>query len=728
MGRGYFGNSADFFGKVASGATTAFKDVQDWLDVEGRKGVADPNRESSSYDQKQAALAAQVATQAATKNSALTNFQNRPTNPNGSSATINRAMSNLAASRNPAAFNSQGPLRNNANALANLNLDGLTGQLNTPATAANARANAAAQQQRLQDIAFASAEFGAPTQTRVATNMGQANSLDLSKLESPTNVKATPITANPITPVTPVTPVAPVAPVVPVTPVAPVAPVAPVNPGPTVDQSLRGLFGELSTQDFTQQIKDLMAEREAGLVGLNKQSLDQLAAGVALRTTQIGDISKALTESLGTLDADRTGQQANLFATVAKRAQEMLTGVETNISDARTGLGPQVTDEFEQVAQLVSGLTKSQGASSNDAMARLGQISNMAATERLAAPASLAAESKLALSDQEFNYKNQLQTALKEGLLGLGEEETARLFNEAMRQEEFGNQRDSDMMQALVNNTLTQDARKYQSAEAEIGRNFQSDEALLGREFQGDQAGINRAFQSNEASLGRNFTGGQNELNRQASRDAAAYSAANQLSLQNDAQKFTQDQQIIENEVAATAAAAEEDGLIAAANYVGIDPITYKGMSSAQRLAASNSMMEQQKLIGQGAAAAPPGTLLRLREMYPKVDDAIFVHVQSLVGLRAEFDNDPASVDGTWDSQKDGYLNKISETADYQAYALNSSDRAVVDQLYTIFQNELDINAQILSKEKSAAGALKQSDKAIASGRGTTADSILSRR
>jgi hypothetical protein len=295
------------------------------------------------------------------------------------------------------------------------------------------------------------------------------------------------------------------------------------------------------------------------------------------------------------------------------------------------------------------------------------------------------------------------------------------------------------MMQALVNNTLTQDARKYQSAEAEIGRNFQSgeallgrefqsDEALLGREFQGDQAGINRAFQSNEASLGRNFTGGQNELNRQASRDAAAYSAANQLSLQNDAQKFSQDQQIIENEVAATAAAAEEDGLIAAANYVGIDPITYKGMSSAQRLAASNSMMEQQKLIGQGAAAAPPGTLLRLREMYPKVDDSIFVHVQSLVGLRAEFDNDPASVDGTWDSQKDGYLNAISKTDPYQAYALNSSDKAVVDQLYTIFQNELNIDAQILGKEKSAAGALKKSDKAIASGRGTTADSVLSRR
>ena len=632
---------------VADKALRKFKDVQDWLDISGTKGFADPNRESSSYAEKQAAL---------TK-------QNLPTNPNGSSATINKGLADLINKRN------------NANALANRNLDGLTGYLKTPNTAANARANAA-QQQRLQDIAFANAEFGVPTQSRVATNLGQTG-LTMGDLVSVA-------LDNPVTSTTSAPTGSTKDTGGPGTGPGPGDGPPPGPPSTTVDESIRGLFGELSTQDFTQQIKDLMAEREAGLVGLNKQSLDQLAAGVALRTTQIGDISKALTESLGTLETDRTGQQAKLMAAVAKRAQEMLTGVETNISDARTDLGPQVTDEFEQVAQLVSGLAKSQSGSSNDAMARLAEVSNMAAAERLAAPASLAAESKLALSDQEFNYKNQLQTALQEGLLNIGQEETAAIFNEAMRQEQFNNQRDSDMMQALINNTLTEDARKYQSAENEIARDFTREQAIFNRETGNLSRASSQAFSKSE---------------RLASQD------------------YKDSVSLLEQSVSDAAALAESQGLIAAANFAGIDPITYKAFSAAQRKAATDRAIEKQILRGVGDFASPQGSLARIKEMTPGVKPEWWLIVQEAVGADQQDPNDPNAGAAYIESLKAEGLDA----------GLSKTDIAAITQLYQNYTNDIQLvlNQAELASQLAAQAA---SDEAVASGRGASADSVLTRR
>ena len=642
-------------GFVADKGLRKFRDLQDYFDVEGSKGVADPDRKSSSYDEKQAALIK----------------QNRPTNPNGSSATINKGLANLIADRN------------NANALANLNLDGLTAQLNTPATAANAAratANAAAQQQRLQDIAFANAEFGVPTQSRVATNMGQTG---LTMGDLPSVALDNPVASTPSTPPGPPGPSDPPGPSGP----PPGPPGPPSGPAPVagVDESIRGLFGELSTQDFTQQIKDLMTEREANLVGLNKQSLDQLAASVALRTTQIGDISKALTESLGTLETDRTGQQAKLMAAVAKRAQEMLTGVETNISDARTDLGPQVTDEFEQVAQLVSGLAKSQSLSSNDAMARLSQVGNMAATERLAAPASLAAESKLALGDQEFNYKNQLQTALKEGLLNIGQEETAAIFNEAMRQEQFNNQRDSDMMQALVNNTLTEDARKYQSTENEIARDFTREQSIFNRETGNISRASSQAFSKSE---------------RLASQD------------------YKDSVSLLEQSVSDAAALAEDQGLIAAANFAGIDPITYKAFSAAQRKAATDRAIEKQILRGVGDFASPQGSLARIKEMNPGVKPEWWLIVQEAVGADQQDPNDP--------NAGAAYIESL-EAPDFTSNGISKTDVAAITQLYQNYTNDIQLvlNQAELASQLAAQAA---SDEAVASGRGASADSVLTRR
>ena len=621
----------------------------------------------SDSPQEKANLAAMAARAAAYN---LKNTPNRGTiNPNSGRAAIDSAL-----------------VKSNPNPVTSV----------TPRNFVRSTPASRAEQQRLQDIAFANAEFGVPTQTRVPTNLGQTG-LTMGDLPSvafdnpvaPTTSAST----GPSTPTTPVTPVAPV------TPVTPVTPAPPGPPSTTVDESIRGLFGELSTQDFTQQIKDLMAEREASLVGLNKQSLDQLAAGVALRTTQIGDISKALTESLGTLDANRTEQQANLFATVAKRAQEMLTGVETNISDARTGLGPQVTDEFEQVAQLVSGLAKSQGASSNDAMARLGQISNMAATERLAAPASLAAESKLALSDQEFNYKNQLQTALQEGLLNIGEEETAAIFNEAMRQENFNNTREQDMISALANDVFTKDARNYQSAEADIARGFQA-----------AQAGESRAFQSE-----------QNELNRQASKDAAAYSAVVNMQMQNDAQRFSKDERIasenynddirgIEQAAAATAAEAQEAGIVAMSKYLDIPEIIYLNMTDQQKNEASKIKVERDILQGKGRLAAEPGSLQYMRDTSPGIEPEVFAHVEALIGIRADSGDEITGFDeAKFEKAKTKYLEDLQDTGTGGAYGINKADALVVESLFdqwakadAIYKQQVQRQAAATEKEAAA--------------------------
>ena len=216
------------------------------------------------------------------------------------------------------------------------------------------------------------------------------------------------------------------------------------------------------------------------------------------RGSQIDEIARQLGIDVGALETGRLEQQKALIDAVAGRASGLTTGVADRLTTARADLGPQVTDEFEQVAQLVGGQAGSQAASSQDAMARLAQIANMASAERAAAPGQLGAEAKLALGDEAFQM-----------LQGLGQEETQRLLSESMRQEEFNTQRDEAMIGALLGDMGRREDFLTREAERLQGQAFQSDEQAMQRLWQGQQAGAQRDWQTDERVAGQTWQGDQ---------------------------------------------------------------------------------------------------------------------------------------------------------------------------------------------------------------------------
>ena len=237
-----------------------------------------------------------------------------------------------------------------------------------------------------------------------------------------------------------------------------------------MEETIRDLFGERQAKDLSQNIIDLITGRRTSLTEAEGR-----------RDEQIGEIARTLTGDIGTLEANRMGQQQALIDAIAGRAGGLTTGSTDRIAAARQALGPQVTDEFEQAATLASGLASSQAASSQDAMSRLAQIANMASAERQAAPAQLAAESRLALGDEAFRV-----------LQGLNAEESERLLSEQLRQEEFNQARDQDMINALLGDEM----RREQ---------FLVDEGmrLQGQDYQAGQAQLDRDFRQGESQLDR---------------------------------------------------------------------------------------------------------------------------------------------------------------------------------------------------------------------------------
>ena len=259
-------------------------------------------------------------------------------------------------------------------------------------------------------------------------------------------------------------------------------------------ETIRDLFGERQAKDLSQDIIDLIAGRR-----------ESLESAEARRDEQIGEIARTLTGDIGALETDRTTQQQALIDAITGRATGLTTGSEDRIAAARQALGPQVTDEFEQAAALASGLASSQAASSQDAMARLAQIANMAAAERGAAPTQLAAESRLALGDEAFRIGESLNA-----------EESQRLLDEQLRLDQFKQARDQDMINALLGDEMRREqflvdegmrlqGQDWQSGQAQLDRDFRSDEAGLARDFQRDQAKLDRDFRQREAKADRSW-------------------------------------------------------------------------------------------------------------------------------------------------------------------------------------------------------------------------------
>ena len=162
---------------------------------------------------------------------------------------------------------------------------------------------------------------------------------------------------------------------------------------------------------------------------------------------------------------------------------------------------------------------------------------------------------------------------------------------------------------------------------------------------------------------------------------------------------------------------AESQGLIAAANFAGIDPITYKAFSAAQQKAATDRAIEKQILRGVGDFASPQGSLARIKEMHPGVDPEWWLIVQEAVGADQQDPNDPNAGAAYIQSLKTEGLNA----------GLSKTDIAAITQLYQNYTNDIQLvlNQAELASQLAAQTA---SDEAVASGRGASADSILTRR
>ena len=555
----------------------------------------------------------------------------------------------------------------------------------------------------------ASIDFGvAPQQKRTPTNFGQPGALDLSALEFPDpNAGAgTPPPPPPLEcPVGTVpdgkggcTPVGePVGTII--CPLGTVpdgaggcAPDPNFGGTPVVGDTIRSLYGELSTRDFTDMLRNMMAEREANLLGLNKQSVDQLAASVLRRTGQIGDIKTALETELGVLDADRAGVQQDLVDAVAARAQQMQADTEVSLVEARAGLGDQVTDEFEKVAQIVASQAGSQATSSQDAMARLAQVADMAAAERLAAPAQLASEAELALGDEEFAYTQSLQQNLSEALAGLDAEESERILEEAMRQENFNINRDQRMIEALVGDLVRKDTQAFQAGQAQLGRDFSADQAQLGRDFSAEQAQLGRDFSAGQSALSRAFSGEQSALSRlfqQSERIASQNFKAEQADIQRAAEETERQ---IEAEVLAEQQLLEDASDLEVANYYNLPVAVWQQMGASERLAVQNRRVEQQVQAGLGREAFPQGTIQNVQGQYPGVNAEFFMHAEALHGIDNKFATETAE---EIRKRRETYLNSLKETDGYGTKGLNQAEVQLIDKIYS----DLLLDKEIVNRQ-----------------------------
>ena len=213
---------------------------------------------------------------------------------------------------------------------------------------------------------------------------------------------------------------------------------------------IRSILGEPSTPDYTDDIRQLYADLEQSVRDRSAERTRVLDESVIRREGQLTDIAKALTDTVGPLEAARLLQQEGITADVITRGEGLSADAVTRQEKTRGELGPQVTDEYEQVAELVSGLTGSQATSSADLMSRLESVANMAAAEREAMPGMLKADSLAALGDEEFRIANQIATDLANELGELDPQKAAALLQEKMRQGEFQTEEDMRIANALL--------------------------------------------------------------------------------------------------------------------------------------------------------------------------------------------------------------------------------------------------------------------------------------
>jgi hypothetical protein len=220
-------------------------------------------------------------------------------------------------------------------------------------------------------------------------------------------------------------------------------------------QTIRDEFATITTPDYA---ADILTARESMRTAVREAATarsEQLEAATTRAEGRIADIKSTLTGELAAFEIGRVEQQTALNQKVIDRTTDMELALTERLADIRAELGDQVTDEFESVAALAGTMVSSQATSSQDAMSRLGQVANMAAAARLAAPVELSAEALTALSDLEFQIENEISRSKTETIAQIDMEEASALLQEIMRQGGF----ETNKQQALVEATLTEKLR-----------------------------------------------------------------------------------------------------------------------------------------------------------------------------------------------------------------------------------------------------------------------------
>ena len=213
-------------------------------------------------------------------------------------------------------------------------------------------------------------------------------------------------------------------------------------------------LGGLSTKDFTADIKALMAEAEKGAKAVTAQQIKDIAASFGVAESNIDAVAKTATTALNAQESKRKAVQAEVGTIASNQITAMLDRQEADVAAGQALLGENLTSEFTEVVQLTNALINSQAVSAQSSMGRIQALGNMAAAQRLAAPALMMADAKNALGDERFRLEGQAQAALVKTLNSLSVQEKELVLAEAQRIESFNNNRDAALAQALVNNGM----------------------------------------------------------------------------------------------------------------------------------------------------------------------------------------------------------------------------------------------------------------------------------
>ena len=247
-------------------------------------------------------------------------------------------------------------------------------------------------------------------------------------------------------------------------------------------------LGGLSTADFTADIKALMAEAEKGAKAVTAQQIKDIAASYGVASGNIDAVAKAATTALNAQESKRKAVQAEVGTIASNQITAMLDRQEADVAAGQALLGENLTSEFTEVVQLTNALINSQAVSAQSSMGRIQAIGNMAAAQRLAAPALMMADAKNALGDERFRLEGQAQAALVKTLNSLSIQEKELVLAEAQRIESFNNNRDAALAQALVNNGMAKLQNTIEEQRLAVASAARASEVAAARQASADAA------------------------------------------------------------------------------------------------------------------------------------------------------------------------------------------------------------------------------------------------